>query len=412
MNSTLRNIILIIILIVLVAYLLNDGKFFNYNKSQSESVAETVLKAENSPSLLPLQDATPKAKKNILLNSNRQNSITDAIGRIQSAVVSVNVVKTQLVRASYPGLYFFDNFFRGFNSQIRKREVQNLGSGVIVSKDGYIITNNHVVEGASKIKIILPDGQEYDAELVGSDAVNDIALLKIENPTRDLPFVELGDSDDIIIGEWTIAMGNPFGFIIKDAQPTVTVGVISAANRNFHQDNKVYKKMIQTDAAINPGNSGGPLFNINGKVIGINTFIFTNSGGSLGIGFAIPINRVKKIVAEIKKFGKIRPIWFGFRVQDISTALANRLGLKTTAGVIVTNIEKGGPANQSGLKEGDIIISINNQKIENTSNAEMAVADINVGEKIVLTVIENGKQKTIIINAKEYKNRRGSFFKL
>jgi len=250
--------------------------------------------------------------------------------------------------------------------------------------------------------------------LIGSDEINDIAILKSLDSDKKLPYVELGNSDEIIIGEWTIAMGNPFGFIINDAQPTVTVGVISALNRNFHtnNNNRIYKKMIQTDAAINPGNSGGPLFNINGEVIGINTFIFTKSGGNLGIGFSIPINRVKKIAKEIIQYGKIRPVWFGFRVQDISKALAYNLELKTNKGVIVSYIQKKGPAEKAGLRRGDIIIKINNQEINDANDAEVAVSDIKVGQKTHLKVIRDGKEISIHLTAEEYKNKKGTFFKL
>lgn len=412
MNKSLKNILITIFVMVLVNFFLTKIGFLQNSKSANGTFNQSQLEAENSKSQLMLKDDNSRLEETEILNSERENAITTAIVRIQSAVVSVNVIKTQLVRRNYPGSFFFDNFFRGYGPQISKREVKSLGSGVIISKDGYVVTNHHVVEGASKIKLILSNEEEFDAELIGSDEVNDIAILKIKNPQKDIPHAKFGNSDDIIIGEWTIAMGNPFGFIIKDAHPSVTVGVVSAINRNFHQDSKVYKRMIQTDAAINPGNSGGPLFNINGEVIGINTFIFTKSGGSLGIGFAIPINRVKEIANEIKEHGKIRPIWFGFRVQDISAYLANRLKLKTTDGVIVTQVEKGSPADRSKLKSGDLIIRINDQKIENTNEAEIAVADINVGEYISLDVIRDGKEQTIKIQAKEFKKRRNSFFKL
>ncbi|MEA3476472.1 MAG: trypsin-like peptidase domain-containing protein [Candidatus Cloacimonadota bacterium] len=350
--------------------------------------------------------------KNKSLEYTRENAITKAVELVRPSVVSVNVIKTQVIRNNRFHSFFFDDFFRDFFPRQYERKVQNLGSGVIISEDGYIITNSHVVEGATKIKVILSDGSNLEAKLVGSDDKNDIAVIKVSG--RNLPYAKLGRSDDIIIGEWTIAMGNPFGYLIKDSKTTVTVGVVSAVDRNFHisDDNRVYKKMIQTDAAINPGNSGGPLVNINGEVIGINTFIFTKSGGSLGIGFAIPVDRIKSIAHEIIKYGKIRPIWFGFKVQDITPAIAYNLGLKSSQGVLVSYIEKDGPAEEAGLKRGDIITKINNQIINNADDAEIAVSDVRVGQELMIEILRNGKKENIKLITKEYKDKSGSFFKL
>jgi len=357
-NIILFGIIIILLNIGITTYLIKE-----YDESKS---TQQVLEVLSSRPVLerPIVDSsalrdTSLAKSLPQFGVSRENAITNAVNLVQSSVVSVNVVKRETVQADPFGSLFFD-FWGGFFPRQYERRVESLGSGVIISEDGYIITNSHVVEGATEIKVICADGNSFDAELIGSDSVNDIAVLKIK--AKNLPFAKLGNSDDIIIGEWVIALGNPFGFVMKDPRPTVTVGVISAIDRNFHMqdDNKVYKKMIQTDAAINPGNSGGPLANINGEIIGINSFIFTKSGGSLGIGFAIPINRVKSIAQEIITYGGIRPIWFGFKVQDITPAIAHNLGLKTTKGVIVSYVEEGAPAEEAGLQRGDIIIKINN----------------------------------------------------
>ncbi len=226
----------------------------------------------------------------------RQNAITDAVRAVEPAVVSVNVIKTEIIRFSDPlGIPFFDFF----DFIPRQREVQSIGSGVIYSPDGFLITNAHVVQGATQIKVILPDKREFDAVIVRMDNPNDIAILKISG--NNIPWAVLGSVGDLIIGEWSIALGNPYGVLMNDSKPSVSVGVISAVNRNFspRRDGRSYKNMIQTDAAINPGNSGGPLINIRGEVIGINTFIFSESGGNIGIGFAIPVDTAKSLINQL-----------------------------------------------------------------------------------------------------------------
>ncbi|MCB5287273.1 MAG: trypsin-like peptidase domain-containing protein [Candidatus Cloacimonetes bacterium] len=229
--------------------------------------------------------------------TSRQNAITHAVAEIAPAVVSVNVIKTQIVRGRIPANFGFFGFFDFFGPV--QRQVQSIGSGVIYDPEGYIITNAHVVSGATAIKVVLPDQREFDAELVGIDDVHDIAKLRIKS--SQLPIARLGNSDNLMVGEWSIALGNPYGYLMNDAKPSVTVGVISALGRNISGDQggSQYLNMIQTDTAINQGNSGGPLVNIHGEVIGINTFIFSETGGSIGLGFAIPINTVKDLMGNI-----------------------------------------------------------------------------------------------------------------
>ncbi len=229
-------------------------------------------------------------------SAKRINSITEAVKAVEPAVVSINVIKTEYVRAVSP---FGFGFFDFFGSIPLLRQVESIGSGVIYDPKGYIVTNAHVVSGATQIKVILPDKREFSGTVAGIDEIHDVAKIKITG--NNLPVAEMGNSNDLIIGEWSIALGNPYGFLMNDSKPSVSVGVISAVNRNFaaRQDRREYKSMIQTDAAINPGNSGGPLVNINGEVVGINTFIFSENGGNIGIGFAIPINSVKTILAKI-----------------------------------------------------------------------------------------------------------------
>ncbi|MCB5253802.1 MAG: trypsin-like peptidase domain-containing protein [Candidatus Cloacimonadaceae bacterium] len=228
---------------------------------------------------------------------SRQNAITRAVAEVAPAVVSVNVIKTQIVRGRIPSNFGFFGFFDFFGPV--RRQVQSIGSGVIYDPEGYVITNAHVVKGAADIKIVLPDQREFDAELIGIDDIHDIAKLRIRS--SQLPVARLGNSDNLMVGEWSIALGNPYGYLMNDSQPSVTVGVISALGRNISQDQggSQYLNMIQTDTAINQGNSGGPLVNIQGEVIGINTFIFSETGGSIGLGFAIPINTVKDLMAAL-----------------------------------------------------------------------------------------------------------------
>ncbi len=342
-------------------------------------------------------------KTNIIENLlSRQNSITKATEKIKHSVVSVNVIKTRIVRRyTNP----FENPFFGFFDikPYAKQEVKSIGSGVIFNSEGYIITNSHVVEGATKIKVILENSDEYDAILIGEDPIQDIAILKIEGENHI--FATLGTSSDLISGEWAIAVGNPYGFIMKDSQPSVSVGVISAVNRNFaeNREHKIYKKMIQTDAAINPGNSGGPLVNILGQVIGINTFIISDSGGNVGIGFAIPIDRVKKTAKELIGYGKIRDRDFGFVVQDITPRIRAYYEMDNKLGVLVKYVKDKSPAMKAGLKRGDIIIKINETAIINADDAELSVSDTSVGDNIHITFIRNKKTKTTSFKLQEIK---------
>ncbi len=374
-STTLALIILVLVVNIFISYLFATGK-------------------ENS-------NFMKRVNLNDNVTLNRQTSITQAVQMIEPAVVSVNVLKTEIVRSNP---FYDDPFFGGFfGGAPMKREVQSLGSGVIYSEDGYIITNAHVVEGATKIKVILTDGRELDAKLLGIDNLQDIAVIKVDD--KKLPIAKIGVSSDLIIGEWVIAVGNPYAFLIKDSKPSVSVGVISAVDRNFtqKQDGKLYKKMIQTDAAINPGNSGGPLVNINGEVIGINSFIFSENGGSVGIGFAIPIDKAKKIAQDIIKYGKVRQAFFGFMVQDLNQMIANYLNINTKEGVIVTVVNENSGAEKAGLKRSDVILKINNNPIKNAQDAEMAVGDVAPGDEVKVQVKRGDKEVEIVFVAEEYK---------
>jgi len=393
----MRKYEVIIILIVVFGILLIWG----LRNEKRVSLAELQVNKASGTRIDQYASYEDRMALNDEICEVRHNAITNAIQIVSPAVVSVNVIKTETVnRYMNP----FENPFFGFFGNVPyKREVKGIGSGVIFNSDGYIITNAHVVEGATQTKIILSDSRQFDGKLIGLDSVHDIAIVKIEG--EDLPSARLGSSCGLIMGEWVIAVGNPYGFLLKDSKPSVSVGVISALNRDFapNEDGKIYKKMIQTDAAINPGNSGGPLVNVLGEVIGINSFIFSESGGSIGIGFAIPVDSVKKLADELIKYGKIRDIWYGFKVQEITPVIASYLGLKSMDGVLVAYLDDNGPADKAGLKKGDIIHKINQYSIKTTDDAELAVTDISVGDKMTIDVSRGDKTYTVTINAVEYK---------
>lgn len=383
-----------VLAVILIAFLVFDKI---QEKKEIEQVQEQLTFPEASPEIPDIQkkEADLSKQKNKETLFSRRNAITNAVEKVEPSVVSINVIKTKIVRRR---LSLFFNFYDEI-----PYNVKGIGSGVIFNENGYIITNAHVVEGATEIKIILTDNRQFDGEIIGLDDVHDIAILKIEG--ENIPHAKLGTSDDLIIGEWSIALGNPYAFLIKDSKPSVSVGVISAVNRDFaeNQDGKIYRRMIQTDAAINQGNSGGPLVNINGEVVGINSFIFSESGGNIGIGFAIPINRVKELAQELIEYGKIREIWFGFKVQDLNPMLASYLGLKDLDGVLVNKVQENGPAAKAGLKKLDIITKINGNRIKDTADAELAVSDVSVGDRLLIEVLRENKKVQIEILAKEYK---------
>jgi serine protease Do len=294
------------------------------------------------------------------ISYSRQNAITRAARAVSPAVASVIVTQVQVYTYDPFGGFGMDEFFRDFFPRRQfRQEVKSMGSGVVVSKDGEVITNAHVVRNATEIKVVLPDNRELEAELVGIDNALDLALLKVKG--RDLPVAKLGASEDLLIGEWAIAFGNPFGFLLQDAQPTVTVGVISALHRDVESGrNVVFNDMIQTDAAINPGNSGGPLCNADGEVIGINTFIFTHSGGSEGIGFARPIDAVRQFISDAKGTGAAQYSRFktglGAVVADINSQLRVKHSLAHRQGVVVVEVEKESAAEAIGMQPGDVIL--------------------------------------------------------
>jgi serine protease Do len=319
-------------------------------------------------------------------------------------VVNINT-KKELKRSGRDPFHDFfgqDMMDRFFGPQGGEKETQrSLGSGFIIDKDGYILTNRHVVEGADEISVTLstqrPGDRPFAAKLVGKDARTDVALLKIE-PKGALTLLPLGNSYETEVGEWVMAIGNPFGL----GGNSVTVGVVSYKGRNMQLGVRMTGvDMIQTDAAINPGNSGGPLANARGEVIGVNTFIFTKSGGSEGIGFAIPIDATKRVVDEIIRFGKVRNVWIGVRTWEITPYVAERLGTADRNGLYVAVIERGSPADKSGIKVGDIIRKVNGTPVRDSNEAYRVIFGSNVGDTVSLTVERDGKLLTMKLPLEE-----------
>jgi serine protease Do len=367
---------LIVLSVIIVFYVYNNTgyKIFPFENSNQYNYASYQQKNLN----------------NQFITSGRQNIITETVMNISPSVVGINVIEIRQYRDPF-GSFFDDPFFRQFfgDRGNYNQKVKGLGSGFIISPDGYIITNDHVAGSATEITVTMTNGEHYDARIIGTDPVSDICLLKIDE--ENLPYAPLGSSDDIIIGEWVIALGNPFGLFDLNDKPTVTVGVISATGMNLEPlNNRYYLNMLQTDAAINGGNSGGPLVNSIGEVIGMNTLIYTAgaSQGNIGLSFAIPVNKVKRIVSELKESGKIeRDFDVGLRIQSLDEKIAEYYNLSTSRGVIITQVASGSPADKAGLKVGDIILEVENYKINNEQTLIGVFQEFRTGQTVSLKIV-------------------------
>ena len=337
------------------------------------------------------------------ISSSRETAITRAINKVGPAVASINVEQHISSISLDP--------FLGFIYPKEIYPMKSSGSGVVISPDGFVLTNSHVVENADKISATLSGGYEYDAEIIGSDETTDLTLLKLNGDS--FPFVQLGDSDNLIIGEWVIALGNPFQLFSISNKPTASVGIVSAINMDFgmQKSGKIFQDMIQTDAAINPGNSGGPLVNSLGQVIGINTFIFTDYDhfrGSVGIGFAIPIKSARKIAEELRIKGKIdRGYSTGLIVQSVTRSISRYLNIPFTRGVIILEILDGSPAASAKLDPGDVILSVNNQEVSKPSDIRTIILenDLRSGDNIKLKVYRNSKYKNVKLKLGKFKTK-------
>lgn len=355
---------------------------------------------QQAPTSSQLEDRDLRGAIEAEVETGRRNGITRAIQIAEPAVVGITVTQVREVRTSNP--LFNDPFYRrffGIPDQAFQQKVENLGSGFLISPDGYLITNEHVVHMASEIMVTMNDGRSWPAEVIGSDYDSDIALLKID--AESLPYLTISEDDGLIVGEWVMAIGNPFGLFKINDQASVSVGVVSAVGRNFErqEDGRFYRNMIQTDAAINPGNSGGPLVNVLGEVIGVNTFIFTGGGsGSVGVGFALPASILRDVIDDLKDRGQVdRDYWTGLYVQNIDRLIALSLGYQGSTGVIVTEVEPGSPGDDAGIRPADIIMEIRGTEITGGRAIRRYFDnhDFRVGDKLPMKIFRSGKQLEI-----------------
>lgn len=359
-------------------------------------VAALTLGCQNSARSQQQTDSPALPQSVTLTDSvhlNRRNAITRAVGTATPAIVSVNVIEVQRIQYDPFANFFSDPFFRQYlpqrRSQILERQVQNLGSGFVISPDGYIVTNDHVAGNATKITVSFPNGQTLDGWLVGSDEVSDLALVKVD-PPDPLPHLIFATDEGPIVGEWAIALGNPFG-LFEAAEPTVTVGVVSAAGRDLgHREGRIYSDMIQTDASINRGNSGGPLVNARGEVIGVNTAIYSESGGSVGLGFAVPAAKAQRIIDELRAKGSVdRAYYTGLLAVEVDERIADALDLTSASGVVVAEIEPGSPGERAGFLRYDVIVAMGGKTIADTDDFLVRLHDFRPGDTVLCAVIRD-----------------------
>ena len=331
---------------------------------------------------------------------NRENAVVRAVRKVSPAVLNISSEYEVRKRANpFSGFGmdpFFDSFFRDFFDPGFERRYKrtSLGSGVIIDgKRGLILTNEHVIAKSGTISVVLKDELEFEAQVVGADPDSDLSVLRIVSK-EPLPAIEMGNSDDLMIGETVIAIGNPFGF-----SHTVTTGVISAYNRSIRTEDRVYHDFIQIDASINPGNSGGPLLNINGELIGINTFIYAKAQG---IGFAIPINKAKRIISDLIQYGEVIQSWIGIAVQKQNEKLANYLKAAGIKGALVKKVEKKSPAHKAGIQDGDIILSLGTHSLHSSEDYQMAMKSFATGDRINIRVWRGGEEFTFYVKASKF----------
>ena len=329
-----------------------------------------------------------------MLENGAPFSFADLVERVSPAVVTVTVEERaeptkQINPEDLPEPFrdFFNQFGQGGRQFQMPHKAVAMGSGFIIDKQGYIVTNNHVVDGARKITVKLPDGREFDAKLVGADQPTDIAVIKVKSD-KPLPTVDFGDDHQVRVGDWVIAVGNPFGL-----SNTVTAGIISSIGRDV--GNGPYTDYLQIDAPINRGNSGGPTFDLQGKVIGMNSMIYSPSGGSVGIGFAIPSSTIHEVVAQLESHGKVARGWLGVQIQNLTPEIAASVGAKDSKGAIVASIVPGSPAAKAGFKPGDLVLAVNGKSVEDSRDLTRRVAVLLAGSKASFTLVRDGKNRTI-----------------
>ena len=342
------------------------------------------------------------------ITQSRRNAIVGAIETAAPAVVTISVVDIRTEHVYDP---MFEEFYRNFGffgaaPMVRRRAVEAVGTGFFIDDAGHILTNYHVIQGADYGTVTLPDGRVVDFEYVGGDERTDLAVLRAEG--KDFPFVRLGNSDNLLVGEWVIAIGNPFGLLMRDPMPSVSVGVVSALHRRVRREvgggDRLYQGMIQTDAAITPGNSGGPLVNATGEAIGVNTMIFSSSGGNEGLGFAIPMNRANRVARELIDYGRRRDPWLGFHgeaVNELKEYSLRRLGVQAESGVIVAEIRRDAPAYEAGLRLGDVIIEMNGEPVSHPADVDYLTWDLFVGDDVTLKADRQGQPLILRFKVKE-----------
>lgn len=355
----------------------------NIGEEISEAVGEGSPSTQ-APSPSTTQGAVPEI--NQALDASRITALVLAANRVAPAVVSVNVLRQQQLRTRT----MWDQFFLPPGAS---RQTPGYGSGIIFRESGYILTNDHVVRGAQEIRVTLPDGRDFPGELVGTDGVTDVAVIRIQG--NGFPVAPLGTSKGLIIGEWALAIGNPFAYLLSNSEPTVTAGVVSAVGRHIipqeqNQSQGFYLGMIQTDASINPGNSGGPLVNGLGEVIGVNTSIFSRSGGSEGLGFAIPIDRALRVAADLMQFGEVRRAWTGVDVEAVDADVWGR-----SHGVQVSSVVEGSPAAEAGLSVGDRLLEANGRPLGTPLDFEAVLLDLRAGEAVEVRV--DGRRRVLTL---------------
>ncbi|MFI5255758.1 MAG: trypsin-like peptidase domain-containing protein [Gemmatimonadales bacterium] len=352
------------------------------------TAAATLAACTGTPSASVAQVArTADSAKAARIPASRRTAITEAVGRVAPAVVTVQTEVVQRVEADP-----LDAFFGGSSGT---QTSAGLGSGFIIRSDGVLVTNAHVIAGATTISVMLRDGTTYPARTIGTDETNDLAVLKVD--AKNLPVAPLGDSDELLVGEWAIAIGNPHGFMLGNSEPSVTAGVISGVGRNLvarGEGPSAYFDMIQTDASINPGNSGGPLVNADGQVIGVNSSIYSTSGGSIGLGFAIPINRARRVADDLLSHGRVRRPWIGVQLEQPRTQNPRDL---IARGALVAAVTPSSPAEKAGIRAGDTIVRLRSRAIRNRFDWEAALLDLQVGEQVPLVVRRGSRDVNVSV---------------
>src|SRR5579862_51221 len=336
-------------------------------------------------SAVPSENHTPPR----MLESGAPFSFADLVERVSPAVVTITAIEQETAADQQAQLDDlpapFKDLFNQFNQgrQLQPRKAVSMGSGFIIDKSGIVVTNNHVIDGAKKITVKMPDGRSLDAHLIGTDAATDVAVLKIKSD-KPLPTVDFGDDRQLRVGDWVVAVGNPFGL-----SNSVTAGIVSSIGRDVGSG--PYTDFIQIDAPINRGNSGGPTFDLRGQVIGMNSMIFSPSGGSIGIGFAIPAGLIHEVVDQLKTHGHVTRGYLGVNIQSVTPDIATSLGLKDNKGAMVAEIVPGGPASKAGFEQGDIVTAINGQSVDDATDLTRKVANVPAGQSATFTVSRQGK---------------------